>query len=142
MKTCYVCNELKSMVNFYCNSRAADGHANICKECHKTRMRAIDTRERDRIRNRTPERRRHLRAIVDRWRRSHPDRYQAQNALNNAIRDGKITRGLCAKCGSAKWIHGHHEDYGKPLVVIWLCATCHHQAHANERRVRQGLPAI
>jgi hypothetical protein len=27
-------------------------------------------------------------------------------------------------------LHGHHEDYSKPLAVHWLCPLCHRKRHA------------
>lgn len=32
---------------------------------------------------------------------------------------------LCEGCGQEKVLQGHHEEYSKPLDVIWLCITCH-----------------
>jgi ribosomal protein S27AE len=45
-----------------------------------------------------------------------------------AIRSGVLVRGPCSRCGAAK-THAHHEDYSKPLDVVWLCARCHIQRH-------------
>jgi hypothetical protein len=39
-------------------------------------------------------------------------------------------------CGSKK-VHGHHEDYNKPLEVHWLCPK-HHKARHKEMR-EQGI---
>ncbi|QTC89414.1 hypothetical protein IFE19_01385 [Brevundimonas pondensis] len=64
------------------------------------------------------------------WREAHPDAYRAHNAVNNAVRDGRLTKEPCLFCGEAK-VHGHHQDYSKPLDVIWLCPRCHHRLHAN-----------
>lgn len=44
------------------------------------------------------------------------------------VRTGAIERKPCQKCGSAK-AEMHHEDYGKPLEVIWLCRPCHNDLH-------------
>jgi hypothetical protein len=71
------------------------------------------------------------RKISVRWRRENPEAYKAQTAVGNAVRDGKLTRGLCAMCGSKNNIHAHHRDYRKPLDVVWLCAACHHRIHAT-----------
>jgi hypothetical protein len=32
---------------------------------------------------------------------------------------------ICPYCGQKKVIHGHHEDYSKPLEVDWSCSLCH-----------------
>jgi ribosomal protein S27AE len=34
----------------------------------------------------------------------------------------------CIRCGNEKSL-AHHEDYDKPLDVMWLCQPCHKQRH-------------
>jgi len=64
----------------------------------------------------------------DSIRRKTPE-YKARRALRDAIKRGKITRGKC-HCGEVG--QGHHEDYNKPLEVIWLCDNHHKELH-NEK---------
>jgi hypothetical protein len=45
-----------------------------------------------------------------------------------AIREGALTRKTCEVCGDPK-SEGHHEDYSKPLDVVWLCRWHHTLAH-------------
>lgn len=53
-------------------------------------------------------------------------RDNARHALRYAVKRGKVVKPLtCSKCGSDYRIQGHHEDYAKPLEVIWLCEPCH-----------------
>lgn len=35
----------------------------------------------------------------------------------------------CDKCGRVGDVQAHHQDYGKPLDIHWLCAQCHADAH-------------
>lgn len=58
----------------------------------------------------------------------------AQQLLRDAILKGIVIRPLnCSQCDSNKTkIEGHHENYSKPLDVVWLCSSCHHNLH-NER---------
>ena len=58
----------------------------------------------------------------------------ARWALKTAVEAGKITRGKCALCGNAV-TDGHHTDYTKPLLVIWLCKTCHRKQHPRTRKL-------
>ncbi len=46
---------------------------------------------------------------------------------SNAVRDGKLVKPkACQWCGvENKRLEKHHEDYSKPLEVLWLCAACH-----------------
>lgn len=62
----------------------------------------------------------------------------AHDLMEKAIALGMLIRPVvCSECGdiphSAKdgrsLIHGHHEDYSKPLDVVWLCQKCHFERH-------------
>lgn len=55
---------------------------------------------------------------------------QARNILNTEIRKGTLTRPIsCGECGITCKPHGHYTDYTAPLVVKWLCRSCHAQEH-------------
>lgn len=134
MKRCYVCEEVKPLDEFYAQPTSKDGRASKCKNCHKKAM--ADNRrdnpavrERDRERAKRPDRIAHSKRNTQRWRQENPDAYRAQNAVNNALRDGRISKEPCAICGSTDGVHAHHKDYARPLDVVWLCARCHHRLH-------------
>ena len=57
----------------------------------------------------------------------------ANYTLNNAIRDGRLKRGPCAVCNTTENVHGHHDDYSKPLDVRWLCERHHIELHEQLR---------
>lgn len=46
---------------------------------------------------------------------------------------GKLIQQDCEDCGS-KDSQKHHEDYSKPLDVIWLCRPCHLNRHREEAK--------
>lgn len=48
--------------------------------------------------------------------------------LNHAIEKGILTRLPCEVCQNSK-SQAHHEDYSKPLQVIWLCSKHHGERH-------------
>lgn len=50
--------------------------------------------------------------------------------LNTYLRRGKIIKTPCVNCSSLL-VQAHHEDYSKPLKVIWLCRKCHLELHKN-----------
>lgn len=60
-------------------------------------------------------------------------RYQARKLLNRAVASGKIAKpSECQRChreASGRRLHGHHDDYSKPLEVRWLCSDCHGLIH-------------
>lgn len=51
----------------------------------------------------------------------------ANLAVLNAIKEGKLTRMPCERCGSRAI--AHHEDYNAPLSVTWLCSLHHYERH-------------
>lgn len=51
----------------------------------------------------------------------------ARSYLNVYIRRGKISKQRC-HCGSYD-VEAHHEDYTKPLEVVWLCRLHHLRYH-------------
>ena len=61
-------------------------------------------------------------------------KWLARKAVANAIARGKIKYGSCVICGSIINIHGHHEDYTKPLDITWLC----HQHHVEKHGMIMG----
>lgn len=62
-------------------------------------------------------------------------RYKAQRAVARALACGTLERpSECGQCGRRVRISAHHEDYTKPLEVIWLCQSCHVLLHADRRR--------
>lgn len=65
-----------------------------------------------------------------RSKREEPEKRQARNAVNNAIRDGRLERGTeCFFCTATGKLHAHHYDYSKPFDVFWLCPACHGKLH-------------
>jgi len=88
-------------------------------------------RERSRIwRRNNPEK---WAAAQRRARRVQRPRYLANKKLQWAISTGKITKpDCCENCKTVtppRRLQGHHEDYTKPLEVIWLCDSCHKARH-------------
>lgn len=70
---------------------------------------------------------------------------RAHHLVNEAIWKGFLVRTACERCGSDKQTsHGHHEDYAKPLDVVWLCPRCHKALHNARRRgaTESSLPSI
>jgi hypothetical protein len=130
-KECRGCGNLLPHDYFYRTSRG--GIAGKCKECtaravRENRKKKIGYyRAYDRARGNRQDR-----EDTRRYRQLNAQKYKATNAVNNAIRDGKLTKpSTCSECGSTGRIHGHHDDYAKPLEVRWLCPVCHKAWHSE-----------
>ena len=133
-KECFKCNSVKPLEEFYKHPSMPDGHVNKCKECNKNdvtanRNKNIErVRAYDRERAKNPERMQANLEINRAWRAEDKRRQVAHSAVARAIRNGSLVRIPCIKCGEQKSL-AHHEDYDKPLDVMWLCQPCHKQRH-------------
>jgi hypothetical protein len=151
-KTCFKCLETLAIDMFYRHKDMGDGHLNKCKECTKfdvlkhrldniEKVRAYDN-SRSVLPHRKAKRIQGTTEYSSKW----PQRKKANDAVNNAIRDGKLTRLPCFVCGEKAV--AHHPDYDAPLDVVWLCVPHHRQAHAivshanNPRRLEARLANI
>ncbi len=139
------------LTEFYRHPQMGDGHLGKCKKCTRK-----DTADRVAVKSATDldwilsERERHrlkakrqrengkmpvavgadyLRTL--RFRASHPEKYAAHAILGRAVRSGKVKPQPCIKCG--KKAQAHHEDYSKPLDVMWLCPAHHMEQHRKNR---------
>jgi sigma-70-like protein len=52
----------------------------------------------------------------------------ARVKAQNAVRSGRISKRPCKVCGDEN-SEAHHEDYDKPLEVVWLCKKHHDEHH-------------
>jgi len=153
MKSCFKCGAEKPLTDFYKHSRMKDGRVNKCKECNKKDVRnnraanieyyrdydARRFQEDPRVKARhkryqaTEAGSASVRKSQAKWLANNQEKRAAHVILGNRVRDGKVIKpGACSDCGvSGVRIHGHHDDYSKPLDVVWLCSKCHHKVHAN-----------
>lgn len=133
-KKCFKCQTIKSLFDFYKHSMMLDGYLNKCKECTKkdvAKHRANNlekVRAYDRERGKRPERIKLATEICKAWRAEDKRRQKAHSAVFSAIKRGDLVRMSCVRCGTEK-TEAHHEDYDKPLDVVWLCSPCHKQRH-------------
>lgn len=148
-KTCSKCGQTKSLDEFQPNRAGKFGRKSTCRACNRAQAREWKQRNRERTlelkreswarhrdrlnaQRRSPEQR--ARANAQRkkagWKKypRDPIKANARLRVNYAVRTGKLTREPCADCGAGR-VHAHHEDYSKPLDVVWLCPRCHSARH-------------
>ena len=146
--TCKSCGATSDKAPFYASITTH------CTNCWKTRQRnynketANERRAHDRERNNLPHRvearasyqqteqgKASHAASITKWRERNKTKYEAQNKVNNALRDGKITKPTqCEGCNKKTPVQGHHDDYNKPLEVRWLCSECHSAHHDSMKK--------
>jgi hypothetical protein len=145
MRECTKCGAEKPLDDFYAHPMGPKGRQSACKECVKAgvranRQRRIDYyREYDRTRAKEPHR---VEARTEYAKTNplgprpekDPVKRAARVAVGNAVRDGRIPRPpACEICQAHCDTHAHHDDYTRPLDVIWVCTACHALIHAYWR---------
>ena len=151
-RRCCLCKRRKPLTDFTKNKSLPLGVTSECRPCHSRRLISYRRSEHGARKQRSyvrVYRLRHRDAVLRRYRR-----YQRANSTSRHVRERRnrerlkfrareilrdsVKRGLvkkphrCQQCGRArKPLHGHHQNYDKPLAVDWLCAPCHGQRHAT-----------
>jgi hypothetical protein len=152
-KRCFKCGRTLPLDEFYPHPRMADGHLNKCKSCAKNDakqryytkhddMMTYDQKRLDDPRRREKQReygrkkrlvhRAETTASQNRWRERNKHKRHAHAVVNNALRTGALARKPCEVCGDPK-SQGHHDDYSKPLDVVWLCPKHHGERHRRSQ---------
>lgn len=119
MKECRECHIEKPLSDYYRHAMMRDGHLNKCKPCVRSRVRRHRDENIDRIR------------AYDRkrgYREYDAVKAAARRKVNHELAAGRLVRKPCVRCGDVK-AEAHHEDYSKPLDVVWMCKTHHAEAH-------------
>lgn len=118
-KLCPRCGETKDLDAFRLDRTAKVGRQTNCKQCaddiNKARL-ATDKAKALHVR--------YQRA----WKERNRQKTDAHEAVNEAVRTGRLSRLPCEVCGKDK-SQGHHPDYSKPLEVRWLCSKHHAEVH-------------
>lgn len=71
---------------------------------------------------------------VSRWKKDNPQKAAAHTLVLWAVKTGVLKRmEKCQECGVETKTEAHHEDYLKPLQVIWTCKLCHSYKHRKYR---------
>lgn len=153
MKSCTKCKISKTGKDFSKDRTRPDGLQYTCKKCKSDH--AISTRKLFPLKTRdygknyyakwnklNPEKvsRYQKKFGKQRWVKE-PEKMFARQQLQQAIRNKTLyRRNSCEICLNGP-THGHHEDYRKPLDVIWLCARCHSKLHLQYKEQGIKIPS-
>jgi hypothetical protein len=78
------------------------------------------------------------------WREKNAYKAKAHSIIARALRKGELTKPKeCQMCGREEYLYSHHWDYSKPLLVTWVCISCHNTLGAiKEEHLKEFLPII
>ncbi len=141
-KRCACCKEIKPFSEFHKCKKSRDNHQFTCKACKKKigqteKVKAYMRRYRQTEKYKAYKRRYQqtesskasARRYLLKYRAKFPERKKAYNAVNNAVRYGRIPRPDTLKCSCEKQAqqYHHHKGYAKKhwLDVIPVCIPCH-----------------
>ncbi len=92
-----------------------------------------DRRVRHRVSYQSGWRKKNRKSVMSttlKWQAENPEKVLAAKMVRRAVKNGSIVKAKkCHDCGKGGRLHGHHEDYSKPLEVVWLCGGCHVHRH-------------
>ena len=92
----------------------------LCRDCIKNKQRKYSA---------TPQGRLSIIEASNRAYLKHKSKWIARAKARYAVKVGKLNKPKkCEVCEKIKSLQGHHEDYSKPLDVVWLCSGCHAEA--------------
>ena len=144
-KECTNCKQIKPLDDYFRYSRRKDGHNSICKVCNRLQLKLSYEKHKEGRLKRGREYYKENRAkVIKRIRKYYKDgrkehnpdpaKEDARHKLHYAVKTGVIKRLSCSVCDKPN-AHAHHEDYTKPLDVMWLCV----QHHADRHRYLTAL---
>lgn len=119
MNKCKLCGENENLIR---QAKWEDSNGNIkyiyyCRECASERGRKYRKTERGKEVYRNMMRKQYV---------ENKEKVKARQNLNYHLKMKHITKpDKCSNCQKVTKTEGHHEDYTKPLKVIWLCKGCH-----------------
>lgn len=120
-KICTKCHQSKPMDSFYRNGNryGKQEYKSQCSNCIKLGLK------------------RYGNSRYIKYKMNNPIKDVASQAVRSLVATGKIIKpdqcSICLSIVGSKSIQGHHEDYSKPLEVIWVCVKCHSNIHRTKK---------
>ena len=134
LKKCSKCKTVKPIDNFWKDKNTKDGLMCWCTKCSKE-VNAKWSKSpagkafRKKLYRSAPHKKSNLTNF----------KHYAKMLVFYGVRLGYIEKNfVCSICNidtikEKKIIHGHHDDYLKPLEVRWICQLCHLRLHKKEK---------
>jgi len=138
MIKCNKCHVEKEEKNFPKRYSPRSGYETTCNECKNIKRRENYKKNPEKYLAKSKEwflKNRARKKVKIFKSEEHKFKSIARGVVNNAIRLGKIKKGLnCQFCNIMEDLEAHHSDYSKPLEIVWLCVKCHRSLHKSLNR--------
>jgi hypothetical protein len=132
MKKCSCCKVLKPETDFTIDKYRKSGLNNNCRVCCTLRWREMSNKFPEKNRqNRKRYYQKHKELIKEKRKLAYninSQKAKAHGIVQVAKNNGLLRQDRCCVCGNNNTV-AHHEDYTKPLEVIWLCSLHHNKLH-------------
>lgn len=120
---CSRCKEIKPNSEYYKSKSQIRGYYYMCIPCWRERAKEYRDTEQGKEKERIKARR---------MSRKHLQASRARAKAKHAIKIGTIVKPEeCEDCGTKAELAAHHEDYSKPLDVVFVCSDCHRKRHGR-----------
>lgn len=145
MKLCSRCGKHKPVNLFYAEKKASDGKRSDCKDCNWAKRnpeKKMLSQLQYRIKYKSRLNKKRL--MFPNKHTCDKERYRTYYAVRKALIRGVLKKpDSCQSCGSTRKLYAHHNDYSKPLDVMWLCMICHGDRHCqhNITEAKMGATA-
>jgi len=133
VKLCSSCYEKKFAKDFYRSAINRDGLSGHCRACH---VKKVNTGRKNKKLLSYKQVAPHKKF----WLQTNKLKRKAHQDVSYAIQKGKLIRQPCERCGVTEHVVAHHEDYNKPLDVVWLCKRHHKERHMEIDRENKDKP--
>ena len=135
-KTCTRCGATKPLGKFRRRTASPGGRGHWCLACCREYTRAWRMAHPgyQEEYNATAAGKLAMARAHERRRKLSPERKVCHQAVARAVRSGVLVKPtVCPRCSRLcfrRQMNAHHEDYSKPLAVLWVCLWCHRKLHA------------
>lgn len=133
IKICSGCYEEKPASEFYKSVLNKDGLLGQCKTCHNKN---VNARRKTKKLLQYDEIASHKKF----WLAENKLKKKAHQMVGYAVQKGDLIRQPCERCGTTENVIAHHEDYNKPLDIVWLCQYHHRERHLEIDRENKDKP--
>lgn len=131
LKQCSKCKQEKPLDHYYLNRGSRNtgkraGYSSACIECERARMAKPGA-----ISRKKKYQKKRIKLDYQnkkKYNKNNPQKEKAWQAVRYRLSTGDLIKKSCEVCGCVE-SHAHHDDYSKPLEVIWLCPTHHKERH-------------